>query len=147
MSKCDKYKTPVGEKVRKTYTGKVEDDGNITLIESGKEDWYGFIQSFKDSVDIHVILKKCLNGDMSGLAKVQGFYADSTEFPKTKPEMLQVMIDAERNFNMLPKEIKAKFDYDVKKFISTMDQPEWLDKIGVKREPIKEEIPDEEVKE
>lgn len=137
----EKYVTPSGSKVKKIFAPKVEDDGSITLIESGKEDWYGYIQSFKDSVDIHVILKRAINGDISALNRVQGFYADVRDFPKTTAEMLQTMIDAERNFQQLPVEIKQNFDFDVNKFIAGIDKPDFLDKLGIKKtEPIKEDI-------
>lgn len=136
----EKYFTPLGNDEKIVYSPKVNDDGSIDLIQTGKEDWYGYIQSFKDSVDIHVILAKCVNGDMSALSAVQGFYGDFSKFPKTKPEMLQLMIDAERNFDKLPLEIRQKFDYDIYKFIAQMDTPEWFEKIGVKAKEIKENV-------
>lgn len=140
----EEFVTPLGSRTKKIYSPKVNDDGSIDLYETGKEDWYGYIQSFKDSVDIHVILSKCANGDMSALSAVQGFYGDVKQFPKTKPEMLQLMIDAQRNFEKLPLDVRKEFDYDVNKFIATMDTPEWFEKMKFK---LKEEKPivDQEV--
>lgn len=129
----EKYVTPAGSRTRTVYSPKVNDDGTIDLIPSGKEDWYGLIQSYKDSVDVHCILARCANGDMSALNKVQGFYADATKFPKTHAEMLQIMIDARNNFDKMPSEVKQKFDNDFNKFFSTMDKPEWFEKMGIKK--------------
>lgn len=144
--RCDKFVNRAGSKTKNVYAPKVEDDGTIKLVKAGKEDWYGKIQSWKDSVDIHVILKKCLNGDTSALSQVQGFYGDVSQFPKTKPEMLQLMIDAEKNFDKLPVEIKQNFDHDIYKFIASMDKPDFMEKLGVKKkesDPIKEEVKSE----
>lgn len=142
--RCDKYVCKSGSRTKLIYAPKVEDDGTIKLIPSGKEDWYGKIQSWKDSVDIHVILKKCLNGDTSALSRVQGFYGDVNMFPKSKPEMLQLMIDAERNFDSLPVDVKEKFGHDIYKFVAAMQDPKsFMEKLGVKLkvvEDIKEEV-------
>lgn len=145
--RCDKYVCKSGSKTKTIFAPKVEDDGTIKLIPAGKEDWYGSIQAWKDSVDIHVILKKCLQGDTSALSAVQGFYGNVNMFPKTKPEMLQLMIDAERNFDSLPVDVKEKFDHDIYKFVAAMEDPKaFMEKLGVKAkesDPIKEEVKSE----
>lgn len=145
----EKYVTPSGSRTRIVYSPKVNDDGTIDLIPSGKEDWYGLIQSYKDSVDVHCILARCVNGDMSALNKVQGFYADATKFPKTHAEMLQLMIDARNNFDKMPSDIKQKFDNDFNKWFASAGSDEWFEKCGFNidvkpvvdpaPEPIKEE--------
>lgn len=137
----EKYITPSGSKVKPVYSPKVLEDGTIELIQTGEENFYDYIQSFAESVDISVILKKCLNGDYSGLQRVQGFYADATTMPKTKAEMLQMVIDAQSNFDKLPVEIKKQFDFDFNKFFVTMESPEWFKKmemaVDVKEEEVK----------
>lgn len=127
--KTELFESPVGSPDRKTYSSKIHDDGSIELIESGKEDWYGYIQSFADEVDINTILRKAAMGDVSGLQKVQGFYADATTMPKSYSQLLQMVIDGERNFEQLPIEIRQKFDNDFYKFFSTMDTKEWFEKM------------------
>ena len=134
--------SPVGSPERKTYSSKIHDDGSIELIESGKEDWYGYIQSFADEVDINTILRKAALGDVSGLQKVQGFYADATTMPKSYSQLLQMVIDGERNFEQLPVEIRQKFDNDFYKFFSTMDTPEWFDKMKMPKKS--EEVQNEQ---
>lgn len=124
-----KFVTPSGSKDKPVFSSKVKEDGEIELIATGKEDWYGYIQSFKDSVDIHLILKAASLGDPSGLQRVQGFYADVTTVPKNNAEVLQMFIDAQNNFDALPLEIKRNFDNDFNKFFATMDSPEWFDKM------------------
>lgn len=131
-----KFVTPAGSREKPVFSSKVKDDGEIELIETGKEDWYGYIQSFKDSVDIHLILKAATLGDTSGLQRVQGFYADVTSVPKNNAEVLQMFIDAQNNFDSLPIEIKQKFDNDFNKFFATMETQEWFEKMKM---PTREE--------
>lgn len=125
--------TPSGSAIKDIYSSKVLDDGTVELVKTGEENFNDYIQSFRDSVDIGVILKKAVMGDLSGLQRVQGFYADTTKFPKTKAEMLQIVMDAQSNFEKLPNEIREKFDYDFNKFFATMDTPEWLEKMKMNK--------------
>lgn len=123
----------LGSREKVLYTSKVLDDGTIDLIESGKEDLYGYIQSHKDSVDINVLLARYQNGDPTALARVQGSYGDFTQMPKTYAELLNAMIAGEQYFNSLPVETRAKFDHDFNKFMAGMDDmPGWLEKMGIK---------------
>lgn len=119
-----------GEKI--LYTPQLQDDGNIDLIPSGKEDLYQAIQSHKDSCDIHVLLARYQNGDVDVLSRAQGAYGDFTQMPTTYAELLNAMIAGEAYFNSLPVEIRAKFDHSFEKFMMSMDDmPGWLEKLGV----------------
>lgn len=129
MKEKIEYVTPAGSREKPVYSPKVLDDGSVELVETGKENIYDYIQSFRDTVDIHVILKKALAGDMSGLQRVQGFYDDATRFPSDRREMLQMVIDAQRKFDILPMEIKEQFDNDFNKFFVSIDSPEWNEKM------------------
>lgn len=95
-----------GTPIRVLYTSKVADDGNIELIPSGTENLYDFIQSHRDSVDIHVILQRFANGDTTALSRAQGNYGDFTNLPSTYAELLNTMIAGENYFNSLPLEIR-----------------------------------------
>ena len=71
------------------YTPKFAEDGSMELIEAGKDNLYDYIQSFRDSVDLNVILARFSNGEVDALSKAQGFYADVTDFPKNMAEALK----------------------------------------------------------
>lgn len=119
-----------GEKI--LYTPQLQDDGNIDLIPSGKEDLYQAIQSHKDSCDIHVLLARYQNGDVDALSRAQGAYGDFTQMPTTYAELLNAMIAGETYFNSLPVETRAKFDHSFEKFMMSMDDmPGFLDKLGL----------------
>ena len=146
----EKFVTPSGSPIVQNYEGKVQDDGSILLVPTDKDDWYGYIQSFADSVDIKTILRRSALGDTSALNKVQGFYGDVTGMPKNNAELLQAVIDGQKNFEKLPIEIRQKFDNDFNKFFVTMDTPEWFEKMkmSVKTEKqIDQHTFEEEVKE
>lgn len=136
----NRYYTPVGSRMKPVYASEVLKDGTVELHKTGEENWYDYIQSFKDTVDIGVILKKALAGDTSGLQKVQGFYADASKFPSDRREMLQSVIDAKEKFMLLPQEIKDRFDNDFNKFFVGMDTKEWFDKMSMPIEKIDSEV-------
>lgn len=122
--------TEKGESIKVTYSSKVNDDGTIELIPSGKEDWQAYIGSFADECDINTIVARFVNGDVNALSVRNGVYGDFTEMPKTYAEMLQLQIDAQNQFNSLPLDIKEKFNNDFNQFIATAGSEEWLNKLG-----------------
>ena len=100
-----------GSRIRKLYSAKVDAEGAIDLVESGEENLYDYIQSFKDECDINLIVQRCMSGDVDVLSKRQGVYVDVTEFPQTYAEVLQRVIDGKNAFDDLPLETRAKFDH------------------------------------
>lgn len=134
-----------GSGVKQMYSPKFEEDGRLTLVESGTADLYAEIQSHKDSVDIYTILKRYEAGDLDVLSRVQGVYADVTGMPRTYAEMLQRIEDGKNVFASLPKEIRENFNNDVNQFFAAMDSPDFSKRLGlevesyVKEEPVQVE--------
>lgn len=124
------YTTP-GEKVKTLYSPTFDEFGHMELRESGKENLYDFIQSHKESCDIHVILARFVNGDTSALARRQMFYADLTDFPTTYADVVNTMHGAEDYFTHLPVEVRAKFGHDFNKFLASLDNPQTLVDLGI----------------
>lgn len=120
----------VGDRYKVLYTPHFDDNGVMELVENGREDLYAYIQSHKDSCDIHVILDRFARGDMSVLSKRQGVYGDFTEMPSTYAEALNAMISAENYFNGLPVEIRARFGHSFQKFLVSMDKPGFAEAMG-----------------
>lgn len=121
----------VGSRIHVLYQGRVDKNGSLELVESGKEDIYEQIQSHKDSCDIHLILQRYQNGDATALAKVQGTYGDFTQIPKTYADLLNAVISGENYFNSLPVETRAEFDHSFYKFMASMDKPGFLETLGL----------------
>lgn len=128
--KNDLY-TESGSDIKVIYSSKVNDDGTIELVPSGKEDWQSYIESFADSVDINYIIARYQNGDLSALNQRNGVFGDFTQMPKTYAEMLQVQINAKDAFDRLPVDVKEKFHNDFNQYLATAGSEEWLNKLGI----------------
>lgn len=125
-----RFFTEPGDHIRITYEPYYDENGNLELKEAGKIDQYLDIQSHADSVDLDVILAKYRNGDPDALNRVQGFYADVTGAPKSMADVLNIVIKGETEFNTLPLEVRAKFDYNYAQFLATMGSQDWISKLG-----------------
>lgn len=120
----------VGSTEHILYTSKIDDDGVIQLVESGKENIYDMIQSHKDSCDIHVLLKRFEQGDPDALSRAQGAYGDFTNMPESYAQLLNSVIAGEQYFMSLPVEIRAKFGHSFEQFMVSMDKPDFAEKMG-----------------
>lgn len=121
-----RFLTGVGSREKITYEARYNPKGQLELHEKGKEDWYGYIQSHKDSVDIHLILERFQRGDVDVLNRVQGFYGDITSMPSTFADALNIVRSSEEFFNSLPVEERAKFNHNFSEFLASFDTPDNL---------------------
>lgn len=119
-----------GSPVKVLYAGKYDANGRVVLEKKGEENLYDYIQSFRDSVDLNVILARFSNGDVEALNKAQGFYADVTDFPKNMADALNCINQAEEMFKALPLETRQKFDCSFEQFLAQSGTEEWLSKMG-----------------
>lgn len=130
-----------GDPIHITYAGHYDEKGRVVLDESGRENIYDQIQSHAESCDIHVLMKRYMNGDVSALSQVQGQYLDVTEFPKTYADMLNFVNDMERSFMSLPADVRAKFGNSFSEYLAASGAPDFLERLGVKEEPENEPSP------
>ena len=124
-----------------TYAGHYDEKGRVVLEESGRENIYDFIQSHAESCDIHVLMKRYQNGDIDALSQKQGFYGDFLDFPKTYAEALNHMNEMERQFMALPVETREKFGNSFTEFLAASAEPDFLDRLGIKKEAATEPVP------
>ena len=124
-----------------TYAGHYDEKGRVVLEESGRENIYDFIQSHAESCDIHVLMKRYQNGDFDALSQKQGFYGDFLDFPKTYAEALNHMNEMERQFMALPVETREKFGNSFTEFLAASAEPDFLDRLGIKKEAAAEPVP------
>ena len=103
---------------------------NITVVEKGKENLYAYINSFADSVDINVLLARYRNGEKDALLQRAGAYIDISSMPANINEFIDLSRSAQNLFNSLPVETKEKFNNNVMEFISTVGDPEWIEKMN-----------------
>ena len=119
-----------GSPVKVLYGGKYDANGRVVLEKKGEENLYDYIQSFRDSVDLNVILARFSNGDVEALNKAQGFYADVTGFPKNMAGAVNRINQAEEMFEALPLETRQKFDCSFEQFLAQSGTEAWLAKMG-----------------
>lgn len=103
---------------------------NITVVEKGKENLYAYINSFADSVDINVLLARYRNGEKDALLQRAGAYIDISSMPTNINEFIDLSRSAQNLFDTLPIETKEKFNNNVMEFISTVGDPEWIEKMN-----------------
>lgn len=117
-----RYHTDNGTRMKKMYQSFYDDSGNLELKEIGEENRYDYIQSFKDSVDINVILSRFARGDVDALTQRQGAYGDFTIMPKTYADMLNLVASGEEAFMKLPVEERAKFNHNFAEWLFNFDK-------------------------
>lgn len=127
----DRIQSNPGNPIKQLYAGSYNERGQVELKEDGTENIYEFIQSFAESTDIHSILRRFENGEIDVLEKVQGFYGDVTEMPKTYAEALQRIADSEKVFMSLPVDIRAKFGHSFSEFLAASNDADFLERLGV----------------
>ena len=125
-----------GSREKIVYSPVYDENGVLDLEPTGRENLYDYIQSHKDSVDIHKILQRFQQGDVSALTRVQGMYGDFTEMPKTYAEALNTVMSAEQQFNSLPVETRAKFGHSFSQWLAQLGSPQWLSAMDIKAESV-----------
>ena len=137
----DRIQSHPGNPIKQLYAGSYNERGQVELKEDGTEDLYAYIQSFAESTDIHAILRRFENGEVDVLEKVQGFYGDITEMPRTYAEALQRIADSEKVFMSLPVDVRAKFNHSFSEFLAASQDADFLDRIGLKTEDPADPLP------
>ncbi len=127
----DRIQSNPGNPLKQLYAGSYNERGQVVLREDGTENLYDLIQSFAESTDIHAIMRRFENGEVDVLEKVQGFYGDVTDMPKTYAEALQRIADSEKVFMSLPVDVRAKFGHSFSEFLAASNDADFLERLGV----------------
>lgn len=118
------FVTNSGSPIHTLYSPVVDRDGNMSLKEAGFENTDEYIESFKESTDIRLILARVASGELT--LDQRGAYGDFRNMPKTLAEVLQLQIDSANLFNRLPNEVKQKFNNDPNVFFAQSGSEEWF---------------------
>lgn len=141
------FKSCSGSAVKDVYSPYVDDNGSLELRVSGKENIYQYIQSFKDSVDLNLIIARFVAGDTQALSKYKGFFADVSDLPSSYAGFLDIQAKAADIFSHLSVEDREKFGFDVNKFIASFGTVGFFDlfkEYSPVVEPIKEVVDNEQ---
>lgn len=122
--------TNPGDPIQIVKAGEYDKSHQIKVVEKGKKDLYAYINSFADSVNIHVLLARFKNGDTESLMQRAGAYIDISSLPTNINEFIELSRNAENLFNSLPVEVKESFNNNVVEFISTIGDDSWKEKMS-----------------
>lgn len=129
-----RYFTGVGSRIKKLYSPRFNDVGQMDLVEKGEENFYDYIQSHADSVNINTLLRRFQGGEVDVLSKVQGVYGDFTGLPTSYADLLNSVNEGHQYFDSLPLEVRARFHHNFAEFMAAMDSPDFLKMLGVKQD-------------
>lgn len=130
FSERRRFHSEHGDRMHIVYGAVFDDNGRVRLEKKGEESLYEHIQSFADSVDIHVILKRFANGETDVLSKVQGFYGDFTGLPTNYAQLLNTVNDGQRLFDSLPVETRAIFGHSFNEFMTALCDGTLMERLG-----------------
>lgn len=120
-----------GSRVVDVMAPVVDDDGRITLVVAGKHDLYSEIQSHRDSVDIHLILQRYKNGDLTALNQRAGSFMDISDMPANYHELINTITATRQYFDALDPEVRKKFDDDFGNFVESFGSQAFVDAFKV----------------
>lgn len=129
----DRKKVPscAGTRTKPKYSPHYDDDGVLVLDEVGIIDTYSDIQSYHDSVDMTTILRRYYNGEVDVLDRIQGFYADVSDLPKSNIEFMNRVLDSQEFFATLPTEVKEVYGNDWQRFVADFDTTNLYRSLGI----------------
>lgn len=116
-----KIPTCAGSRTKPQYSARYDEAGLLVLDEVGTVDVYADIQSYLDTVEIHTLLRRFANGETDVFSKIQGFYADVSELPKSNVEFLNRVLESQEFFASLPPEVKEIYGNDYARFMADFD--------------------------
>lgn len=139
-AKAEQFYTDPGDPMHPIYTAKVLKDGSIDLKLSGFENLQDKIEAERASTELATLIARFENGDLTALRSREGFYGDILNVPRTIGEAMNVVLQAENEFDFLPVDIKKQFDSDWRKWLAAAGTKEWYDIMQQPQEKKVEEV-------
>lgn len=99
------------------YRSVILKDGQIVLKQDGQRELDLEIQSYRDSCDLNIIIKRFTAGDVGAIPDPsKAVFADLMDMPQTRQEILQSVIDAQHAFELLAGDQRAKYNNSWEQF-------------------------------
>lgn len=135
--------TPAGKKIIEELAMRINEKGEEEFYVKGKTNIWEKTQAFLEETKIENILRAVTEtGDMNYLNRIQGTYADISEYPGNIFEAQKKIKAAEETFHTLPLEIRAKYENNFNKFLADFGTENWIKNMNIKeetKETVKEE--------
>lgn len=128
------YRAPAGNHIEMRHNPYMLSNGRRELRKDKAVAIHELIQSHKEECEIENIIRRYVEGDLQVLQQRYGQFMDITNCPSSIADAQQFIINAKEEFTHLPKEIKAKFEYNPELYIAEMstNTESWLNKVGLK---------------
>lgn len=138
--------TDPGDPIRIIYGAKYDKNHNLVVEEKSKENFYAYINSFADSVDINVLVARFINGDREALIQRAGAYIDISDMPTNLNDFIALSQSGNALWNTLDVATKEKFNNNVMEFVSQIGSKEWNEILNTSEAANKKEFSDERKK-
>lgn len=102
--------TACGDSEHTVFSPHLLPNGSFELLPLAKVNIKDEINSHAGECDLSLILNKIENGDFSALCRAPAVFGDGSEIPANLREFLDVGIEASRAFDLLPHELRSKFN-------------------------------------
>lgn len=128
---------PTGSKIITEHRLVMDKDGTDHLVKDVKINIYERIQASAEQSDINNIIRRAKAGDPTALHQVKGEYMNVLGAPKDLRDAQEFVINAERQFNSLPLDVKKAFDNNPRKYVAMYGTKEFEDITGITAEKAK----------
>ena len=95
----------------------VGEEGRCKLVQVGEENRQGIIESWEESVDLHALLSRYLDGDANALERRQAMFADITGLPDNVHAYHAAATTAQSVFDSLSDDVRHFYGDSVQKFL------------------------------
>lgn len=95
----------------------VDEKGHCKLVQVGEENTQGLIESWEESVDIHSLLSRYLDGDASAFERRQALFADITGLPDNVHAYHDAAATAQSVFDNLPDDVRHFYGDSLQEFL------------------------------
>ncbi len=95
----------------------VGEEGRCKLVQVGEENRQGLIESWEESVDLHALLSRYLDGDASAFERRQAMFADITGLPDNVHAYHDAAATAQSVFDSLSADVRHFYGDSVQDFL------------------------------
>lgn len=95
----------------------VDEKGHCKLVQVGEENTQGIIESWEESVDLHALLSRYLDGDANALERRQAMFADITGLPDNVHAYHDAAATAQSVFDSLSDDVRHFYGDSLQDFL------------------------------
>ena len=92
-------------------------EGFCKLVQVGEENRQGIIESWEESVDLHALLSRYLDGDANAFERRQAMFADITGLPDNVHAYHDAAATAQSVFDNLPDDVRHFYGDSLQMFL------------------------------